>query len=103
MMIGVATVMYTTSYLARDCTFQELGSSCRMACLALVILDPSSHCSVSKTFLLNRCVVVAFSPAFLLLPRSLWLTDKSIQHKHVVEKEALHEYYEKHGGAPDHH
>jgi hypothetical protein len=29
--------------------------------------------------------------------------DKQIQHKHVVEKEALREYYEKHGGAPDHH
>lgn len=28
---------------------------------------------------------------------------KNMQHKHVVEKEAMKEYYEKHGGSPDHH
>jgi hypothetical protein len=102
MMIGVATVMYTTSYLARDCTF-PLGSSCRMARLSRHAARIVALLCFEDCFL-NRCVAVAFSPfSLLLLLRSLWLADKSIQHKHVVEKEALHEYYEKHGGAPDHH
>ena len=30
-------------------------------------------------------------------------TDKLVQHRHEVQKEALKEYYAKHGGAPDHH
>ena len=30
-------------------------------------------------------------------------TDKNIQHKHEIQKVALHEYYEKHGGSPGHH
>jgi hypothetical protein len=47
MMIGTATIMYTTTYLSRDY--------------------------------------------------------KAIQHKHDVQKQAMKEYYEKHGGAPDHH
>jgi hypothetical protein len=34
---------------------------------------------------------------------SSFFLDNNIQHKHAVQKEALHEYYEKHGGAPDHH
>ena len=29
--------------------------------------------------------------------------DKNIQHKHEIQKVALHEYYEKHGGSPGHH
>ena len=98
-MIGVATVMYTTSYLARDCTF-EFGRVVSNG------MPPTSFCALwhaafcLEDHLLNRCFVV-------FLRVSLWLrslvADKVIQHKHVVEKEALHEYYEKHGGAPDHH
>jgi hypothetical protein len=30
-------------------------------------------------------------------------SDNRIQHDHSVQKEALHEYWEKRGGAPDHH
>jgi hypothetical protein len=29
--------------------------------------------------------------------------DKAVQHRHEIQKVALKEYYEKHGGAPDHH
>ena len=31
------------------------------------------------------------------------MTDGVVQHKHAIEKEAVHEYWEKRGGAPDHH
>jgi len=30
------------------------------------------------------------------------LADQVIQEKHATERTALHEYYEKHGGAPHH-
>jgi hypothetical protein len=30
-------------------------------------------------------------------------TDKAVQHRHAIEKDAMHEYYDKHGGAPGHH
>jgi|Transcript_4480 hypothetical protein len=28
---------------------------------------------------------------------------KAVQHRHAIEKDAMHEYYDKHGGAPGHH
>lgn len=80
MMMGVSFVMYTTSYIARDCKFYRkrdlpmIGTSC-FVCLLVPEL--------SLTHSIN--------------------TDKNIQHKHEIQEKALAEYYEKHGGSPGHH
>jgi len=86
-MIGVSVIMYTTSYLARDCKLVV----CRAAWWHEVPCSLLSHGTHFPK--LTRCI-----------PRSIpLLADPAIQKKHEIQKKALHEYYEKHGGAPDHH
>lgn len=74
--------------------------SCTRAVTLLVI--------VSCLFVDSPCFVHALhrNVSFLLcttvLAFSLSYTDPAIQHKHEVEKEAMKEYYDKHGGAPHH-
>lgn len=77
MMVAVSTIMYTTSYLARDCKCFELFYK-----ILLAFLHP----------MLSSC---CFSAFFIL--------DKNVQHRQEIQALALKEYYEKHGGAPDHH
>jgi hypothetical protein len=74
MMIAVSTIMYTASYIARDCKCMEV--------VYTISFDLKSN---------------VFSVVFFCI------SDKNVQHRQEIQALAMKEYYEKHGGAPDHH
>jgi hypothetical protein len=45
---------------------------------------------------------VVFFLAFTLAPHRS-STDRNVQESRAIEKQAMKEYYEKHGGSPGHH
>lgn len=84
MMVFISVSMYTTSYIARDCK-----------CL---IQSPSLW-----AFTLPVQIRLGEPANSDVYTPSLFISDPRVQHEHAIQKEALQEYWEKRGGAPDHH
>jgi hypothetical protein len=85
-MMGISVVMYTANYVSRVCKFFDVRCS-------IASLQSKSN----ATHLLIAGFVLKIRMFTLLLH-----TDPDVQHNRAIKRQAMAEYYEKHGGG-DHH